>query len=55
MKCDVLGNVHSLPISEMDFEVEISSRRECINRWRMYHLWGGIWKWRRNSFLIEVS
>ena len=21
----------------------------------MYHLWGGIMKWRRNSFLNEVS
>ena len=55
MKCDVLGKVHSTPISEMDFEVEMSSSRECISRWRMYHLWGGISKWRRNSFLNEVS
>ena len=35
MKCEVLGKVHSLPISEIDFEVEINSRRECISRWRM--------------------
>ena len=37
-KGDVLGKVHSLPISEIDFEVEISSRRECMSRWRMNHL-----------------
>ena len=55
MKCDVLGNVHSTPISEMDFEVDMSSRRDCISRWRMNHLWGGMKKWRLNSFLNDVS
>lgn len=55
MKCDVLGKAHSLPISETDFDVEISSSRECISRWRMYHLCGGITNWRLNSFLNEVS
>lgn len=55
MKCDVLGNAHSLPICEMDFEVEISNMRACMSRWRMNHWCGGIRNTRLNSFLNEVS
>ena len=28
MKCEVLGNAHSWPISEIDFEVESSNKRD---------------------------
>ena len=55
IKCEVLGNVHSLPISEIDFDVEINNRRDCISRWWINHLWGGVIKWRLNSFLNDVS
>ena len=46
--------LHARPISEIDLLVEISSRRECISRWRMNHLCGGSKKCLRNSFLNEV-
>ena len=55
MKCDVLGNVHSMPISDIDFDVEINSSLDCISRCLMNQRWGGMKKWRLNYFLNDVS
>ena len=54
MKCDILVNAHSLPISDIVRLVEVSIMRARSRRCAMIHLWGGALNIRLNSFLNEV-
>ena len=55
MKCEMLVNAHSVPISAMVLLVDISNMRERSSRLLINHLCGEVLNCRRNSFLNDVS